>query len=595
MNDSENVAISNDRKTAFQRTLMKWFKDNKRDFPWRYETDPYKVLISEMLLQKTDAARVLPVYNAIIGKYPTIALLRNANVSDLRHHLKGIGLFYRADRLINACGAIVDGFSGKVPSEKNELFRLKGLGEYIASAVCCFAFNQRESIVDTNIVRLFERIFGYSSPKKRSRNDPRLWNFAETLLPVRKVRDYNFALLDFSALQCTARNPKHEDCVMRRMCRYYEQLNDNNKQLAMIDIFAGAGGLSLGFEKAGFNIICAIEKDKYAAETYRKNRSRKRFIIETRDINEISAGEILQRTGVKKGSIDIIIGGPPCQGFSTSNKRTRNMDNPRNHLVFKFVEFVKYIEPKWFVMENVGGLDSFENGDVRKQLLDKFTSIGYKTESFIVNAVNFGVPQNRNRIFFIGNNIGNSMDFVKTITNKAISKPTTVHDAISDLPSLQNGHAIDKMSYDGNWISSYQRRLRAGMNGQVSNNLVSKNSELAIERYMNIRQGENLSILARKQPKLVSNYKNIENCHHWIYLRLSSDKPSVALNNFRKNMLIHPTENRGLSVREAARLQSFPDKYVFYGPLGFQQQQVANAVPPLLAMVIAKAILESYK
>jgi len=130
------------------------------------------------------------------------------------------------------------------------------------------------------------------------------------------------------------------------------------------------------------------------------------------------------------------------------------------------------------------------------------------------------------------------------------------------------------------------------MNGEVSNNLVSKNTPLAVNRFACIKQGENLLTLAKKKPSLVANYKNVENCHHWIYLRLSRNKPSVTLNNFRKNMLIHFSQNRGLSVREAARLQSFPDKYIFLGPLGYQQQQVANSVPPLLVKYFADEIMQ---
>jgi DNA (cytosine-5)-methyltransferase 1 len=121
----------------------------------------------------------------------------------------------------------------------------------------------------------------------------------------------------------------------------------------------------------------------------------------------------------------------------------------------------------------------------------------------------------------------------------------------------------------------------------VENNLTSIHSDLAIIRFKNIKQGENLLALAERKPELVANYKRIENCHHWIYMRLPWKKPSVTLNNFRKNMLIHPTQNRGLSVREAARIQSFPDKYIFYGSISYQQQQVSNAVPPMLGFNIA--------
>lgn len=359
-----------------------------------------------------------------------------------------------------------------------------------------------------------------------------------------------------------------------------------------IDLFAGAGGLSLGFEQAGFDIRYAIEHDKFAAETYKQNRKNKNLIVDTRKIQSIPPNEILKKLKIKKGELDIVIGGPPCQGFSTSNMKTRNLNNPNNHMVFNFVEFVKKLAPKWFVMENVAGLNTFESGLIKKHLIEMFTSVGYSTESLVLNAVNFGVPQNRNRIFFIGNREGISMDFIKGILNKRIEKACTIKDAISDLPKLKNGHNICAMSYNKRKkkLSEYQLMLRGSTNGKVSNNLVSRNTKLVLKRYEHIKQGENIIDLARNKPHLVSNYKKVENCHHWIYLRLNCKKPSVTLNNYRKNMLIHPTENRGLSVREAARLQSIPDDYVFYGLLSSQQQQVANAVPPLLAFNLAKTL-----
>lgn len=366
-----------------------------------------------------------------------------------------------------------------------------------------------------------------------------------------------------------------------------------NKQKPIgIELYVGAGGLSLGCEQAGFDVIYAVENDRYAAETYMKNRQDKSVYVDTRDIRKISPLEILKKLGLKKGELGFVIGGPPCQGFSISNMRTRNMNNPQNCLVFKFVEFLEKLKPKWFLMENVGGLDNFENGKLKERLINRFRKIGYTTECAILNAANFGVPQNRNRIFFVGNRVGQSMKFIETIKSKKKKKIVTVHEAISDLPHLENGHNISQMHYNGGGKphNRYQAMLRKKTNGKVLNNIVSHNSDLVLERYKYISQGKNILALKEKAPHLITNYKNVDNCHHWIYLRLPPHKPSVTINNYRKNMLIHPEQNRGLSVREAARLQSFPDDYVFYGSIGFQQQQVANAVPPLMAKAVFKAI-----
>lgn len=571
--------------------LLKWYRKNKRDFPWRHTKDPYKVLIAEIFLQKTDAPKVLPVYKKFLKLYPNIHRLSKAKAFELNEIIQRLGLSYRSSRLISIAKSIIQESNGYVPTERNELLKLPGIGNYIASAVCCFAFSNRVPILDTNVIRVLERVFGFKSEKERKRDDLSFWEFSASLLPKRKHREYNFALLDLSALVCKLHSPCHMQCPLKKICFYYKQLQKKNP--IGIDLFSGAGGLSLGFEKAGFDICYVIENEKNAAETYRRNREKKPdLIVDTRDINKIKPAEILKILGLKNGDLDIVIGGPPCQGFSSSNMRTRNLANPQNQLVFKFIEFVNALKPKWFLMENVAGLDSFENGLLRDLLLSEFREIGYQTEIIILNSVNFGVPQNRKRIFFIGNRIGNKMDFIQSLTNAKPRSVISVRDAIDDLPKLINGNNIKDLSYCKpiSKLTGYQREMRKGMNGRVSNNLTTKHTNLSIKRFKHIRQGENLLALAKKRPDLVSNYKNMSNAHYWIYMRLAWDKPSVTLNNFRKNMLIHPSQNRGLSVREAARLQSFPDWYVFIGSIGFQQQQISNAVPVKLAEEIAKKI-----
>lgn len=361
-----------------------------------------------------------------------------------------------------------------------------------------------------------------------------------------------------------------------------------------IDLFAGAGGLSLGFEAAGFDMFFANEIDRYAAATYSANRSGS-VVVDTRDIGKVAPSDVMALKSLTKGELDIVIGGPPCQGFSTSNTKTRNTRNPVNELVFSYVNFVGELWPKWCVMENVAGLKTFCGGTVLSDLQSKLETLGYETEVVVLNAVDFGVPQNRKRTFLIGNRLGVDLHFVNTLLSKRLHPPLTVNDAISDLPELSNGNLVDMHRYKTQAKNEFQTMMRESSDEFVANNSTTKHSELSITRFENIRQGENLIALHKRRPDLVSNYKNMENCHHWIYLRLHPQKPSVVLNNFRKNMLIHPYENRGLSVREAARFQSFPDHYIFQGPLGFQQQQVANAVPPLLANAIAEAIIEAMR
>jgi len=224
-----------------------------------------------------------------------------------------------------------------------------------------------------------------------------------------------------------------------------------------------------------------------------------------------------------------------------------------------------------------------------------FKRSGYQVEAMVLNASYFGVPQTRKRIFFVGNRVGKPLGFLQDLAQLRSSSFTSVREAMDDLPPLPCGNLIDPIPYvkDDADATEYQRLMRLRTGIEVHNNLVSRNNALVLERYRYIKQGENLRALAIRKPELLYNYKDLSKSHEWIYLRLCWDKPSVVISNYRKNMLIHPEQDRGLSVREAARLQSFPDRYIFCGPLGYQQQQVANAVPPLLGKSLATAILNA--
>jgi DNA (cytosine-5)-methyltransferase 1 len=278
----------------------------------------------------------------------------------------------------------------------------------------------------------------------------------------------------------------------------------------------------------------------------------------------------------------ILFGGPPCQGFSYSNQRTRNKNNENNWLFKEFVRVTKFWSPDWFVLENVSGIIHTEKGFFLEQILNDFHKIGYTLSYKLCNAVDYGVPQKRERFFLVGSKHSITYKFPDEKKQNAI----TVKDAISDLPNLCNGADYDSLDYKTKSISLYAKSLRGNSKSSTCNH-VTRNSDLVIERYKYIPQGGNWENIP---SRLMANYKDHSRCHDGIYLRLEENKPSVVIGNYRKNMLIHPTEDRGLSVREAARLQSFPDWFVFKGTVGFQQQQVGNAVPPLLAKEIFSQI-----
>lgn len=345
-----------------------------------------------------------------------------------------------------------------------------------------------------------------------------------------------------------------------------------------IDIFSGAGGLSLGAEMAGFQVKFAVEKDKSAVATYRLNHP-DTLVLED-DIHNIKPLEYLNLGE----HISIVFGGPPCQGFSLSNTISRNMDNPNNSLFEEFLRFVYELRPDWFLFENVEGFAHFEKGRIQHLIEDRFREMGYEVFSKVLWASDYGVPQHRNRFFMVGTRLGIKFEYPESFDTNI-----TVNDAIGDLPDLANGQKVDALSYklSANKASQYARMMRKGSK-QSRQNYVSRNSDYVIERYAYIKQGQNWEAIPEN---LMQNYSNKANCHSGIYRRLKADEPSVVISNYRKNMLIHPFQDRGLSVREAARLQSFPDKFLFKGSLMHMQQQIGNAVPPLLAKAVFEKIL----
>lgn len=586
----------------FSKTIIGWYGQNARNLPWRKTKDPFKILVAEFLLQKTDVNKVGSVYKAFIERWPNPHKLYKAKVSSIIKIIQPLGLKYKAKRLKSVAKVIAEKYAGEVPELQKELLRLVGVGRYIASALECFAFHKPVAVLDTNVIRILNRVFGLQSKRNRPRDDIQLWQEAQNLLPKSKVREYNWGLLDYGALVCKSNRPLCGQCQMKKICLFYKNsipIRDNHRKkikdkFTAIDLFAGAGGLSLGFEKSGYEVIFALENDKHCVQTYKKNRRNKKVKLIIEDIAKVNFKKILKDSNVKKGTVDIVMGGPPCQGFSISNMRTRNSSNPQNKLFIHFLRAVKEIKPKWVLFENVAGIATFEKGKVTKKIQNKLKQLGYTSSWQILDAAYYGVPQHRRRLFLVGNRLGIKFCFPKTEFDGENKPLMTVKDAISDLPFLKNGSSRDVGSYKnhGFCLSEYQKFMRKWHGPSCKNNLVTRNSEKILLRYKYIRQGGNWDNVPKR---FMRSYDNLDNCHSGIYKRLRWNKPSVVISNFRKAMLIHPSQNRGLSVREAARIQSFPDRYVFFGPLGSIQQQVANAVPPILAQRIANSIINCDK
>jgi DNA (cytosine-5)-methyltransferase 1 len=348
-----------------------------------------------------------------------------------------------------------------------------------------------------------------------------------------------------------------------------------------IDLFSGAGGMSLGAEWAGVNVKLALELDPSAFRTYARNHPK----CLTLRADAQSVFDIRWSTDPAE---TVLFGGPPCQGFSTSNQRTRTKDNDKNWLYQAFISLVRSVRPAWVVFENVRGILETEGGMFATEVEQDLGKLGYRTSSGLLNAAGFGVPQIRSRFFIIARHGKAAPPLPKP---KSVRRVVNVSDALHDLPDLEIGASTSVLPYVRPAESAYAKKLRGELE-ICSGHLVSTNAPYVIDRYSSIPQGGNWEDIPEH---LMSNYADRTRCHTGIYRRLSLDAPSVVIGNFRKNMLIHPTANRGLSVREAARLQSFPDNFVFEGSIGFQQQQVGNAVPPLLAQAVFETVVAAHR
>lgn len=342
--------------------------------------------------------------------------------------------------------------------------------------------------------------------------------------------------------------------------------------LRAIDLFSGAGGLSLGAKIAGIEIVAAVDQDRDVAATYRANFPDVPFV--EGDVRLMDPQEFGRR-------IDLVIAGPPCQSFSTSNQRTRYDDNPLNNMLYEPVRFIRALRPAVAVIENVAGLGIGSRRRFLNSVVHRLRVAGYHVAVERVAGEHCGLPQNRTRLFIIA-----MLSPLRPLGLVGRPQPTVRH-AIGDLPTLPNGNSIDVLGYGNSPPSRYAIALRKTL-ARCDGHLVTSNADAVLTRFSHVMQGGNWKDIP---AELMTTYKDVSRSHTGIYHRLSWDTPSKVIGNFRKNMLIHPTQDRGLSIREAARLQSFPDNFVFKGSIGKRQQQVGNAVPPLMSATVFRALL----
>lgn len=348
--------------------------------------------------------------------------------------------------------------------------------------------------------------------------------------------------------------------------------------LKVLDLFSGAGGLSRGFMDAGYEVVLGVDFDDAALRTFKENHGNatamKLDLFEHDNIREI-----LQFLKKNNHKIDVLVGGPPCQGFSVAGPR--NMNDKRNSLYLAMVKIAEKLKPQAVVLENVPGMIQINDGIGAKRIVEDFAKIGYKMVPKLLYAPDYGVPQIRKRVFFVGlRNFDEDFKFPEPFV--APTSYITCEDAIADLPSLQtrDGEIIygeEEQDYLYAPANEYQKLMRKN-SSKVRNHIGSIPIEKTKKMIALVPEGKNYKSLPEEYSKL---YK-----YHEALTRYHSKKPSLTINTGHRSHF-HYKWNRIPTVRESARLQSFPDDFIFYGNKSEQYRQVGNAVPPMLGRAVA--------
>jgi len=359
-------------------------------------------------------------------------------------------------------------------------------------------------------------------------------------------------------------------------------------QGTVIDLFCGAGGLSEGFRQAGYRVLAGNDFFDAAGETFGATHPEASFL--PGPIQQYTADDFLEAAGLQSGELDVLVGGPPCQGFSVYNHQ-RGLHDERSSLYLEYLRIVEALRPNWIVLENVTGMTSAGGGAAVDAIIQGLRDLGYNVKAKILRAEEYGVPQERRRLVFIGNCLGLPIEHPKPTHGPGLLPFVTIHDAISDLPRLSNGEEPGIVAYGTEPLSHYQVELRNGSNS-VQNHAAARLSKVNLERLKHIPPGGSWrDIPIDLLPEGMKKAKRSD--HTKRYGRLNwNGLASTILTKCDPHWgaYFHPDQDRTITVREAARLQSFPDWFEFKGSRTDQYVQVGNAVPPLLGRAIANVI-----
>ena len=354
-----------------------------------------------------------------------------------------------------------------------------------------------------------------------------------------------------------------------------------NKNYTVVDLFCGAGGLSRGFLDAGFNVVLGVDFDDDALKTFERNHGNA-VAMKLDLFNHNNINKIVKFLDDRRIKLDFLVGGPPCQGFSLAGKREE--DDERNILYSAMVKAAKILKPKVVVLENVPGMLTLYGGLGKKRIFDDFTKLGYTMSVKVLYAPDYGVPQIRKRAVFVGIlNANKQFEYPEPLFNK--DNYVTCEEAISDLPSLEGDYdfKLDTIrDYISEPSSDYQKAMRVNSR-RVYNHYPTRHAQKTVDNIALIPDGGNYKDLP---PEIAEKFKYHESLH-----RYNSKRPSLTIDTGHRTHF-HYKYNRIPTVRECARLQSFPDDFIFIGSKQHQYKQVGNAVPPLLGKAVALRIKE---
>lgn len=583
--------------------------------------DPVEELVFLTITQRTRIETAVTIFQNLKKQFPDLLDILSSSDNNLaeivstggRGNLRVRSIKDLLSAIIAREGTLsLDSLRGKKEAEVLEyLSSLPWVGEKIARCVMLYSLGFNTFPADVNAIRILTRT-GVLEPLIGSLENVE-HRRAQTLIaehiPPKIAKTLHINMVAHGQEICCERNPKHDRCCMRKFCKFWrnEQINKSDEPgFTMIDLFCGVGGISLGFHDEEFRTLLAVDIDEPTLEIYKLNHP---WVDENnvlcKDVRLLSKQQILKILGKQK--IDVLVAGVPCQGYSRVGYRSKPElakdihykpeKDERNFLFKEVIRLARIISPKFILVENVPDMRTanithygIDTGVV--ELLErKLGSLSYKTKTVLLDASDFGIPQSRKRLFFIASKkeLPDDLEnYLKKLANKmGLKRETNLLDHLIDLPPVVAGSGdFAKMFISGS----------NGNNGKgiLFNHVARSHNEDDMRIIKVLEQGENYSALVNRMPNIVEGRTHViydtENFHDKFY-RLRAESPcKTIVSHLAKdgNSFIHPSQQRSLTVRETARIQSFPDDYIFTGSRSTQFTGIGNAVPPLLAQVFAR-------